>query len=291
MSAASSLPPQAGAAYQALRQSFTGAGIEAPELDASILMEWATGLDRLALLTKPDAILPQAHVQQLIEARHARLSGMPVHRIIGYREFFGLRFKLSDETLEPRPDSECVVELALSALLAKITEPLAILDLGAGTGILAISLLSRLVNAKAIAVDVSAGALSTAARNADLNGVALRFQALKSNWWENVEGKFDLIVSNPPYIRTGEISQLSTEVRNHDPVLALDGGADGHAAYRAIASQAKEFLTENGVVVLEIGHDQRESVTAIFNDCGFRLAGAAKDLGGHDRGLVFNRKS
>lgn len=290
MSAASSLPPQAGAAYQALRQSFTGAGIEAPELDASILMEWATGLDRLALLTKPDAILPQAHVQQLIEARHARLSGMPVHRIIGYREFFGLRFMLSDETLEPRPDSECVVELALSALLAKITEPLAILDLGAGTGILAISLLSRLVNAKAIAVDVSAGALSTAARNADLNGVALRFQALKSNWWENVEGKFDLIVSNPPYIRTGEISQLSTEVRNHDPVLALDGGADGLAAYRAIASQAKEFLTENGVVVLEIGHDQRESVTAIFNDCGFRLAGAAKDLGGHDRGLVFNRK-
>jgi release factor glutamine methyltransferase len=281
------LPSTVGAAYQALRQEFADAGIQMAELEASILMKWATGLDRLALLTHPESLLPDLEVQQLIAARDARLSGKPVHRIIGAREFFGLQFELSKETLEPRPDSECLVNLALGALSARVTEPISILDLGTGTGILAISLLSRLPNATALAVDISQDALSTAQRNAEHNGVAARFQTVQSNWFENVRGKFDLIISNPPYIRTAEISKLSTEVRQHDPVLALDGGEEGLTAYRIFASRAQHFLANDGLIVLEIGHDQRESVIGIFESSGFRLVQAAKDLGGNDRALLF----
>jgi release factor glutamine methyltransferase len=283
------MPSTAGAAYQSLRREFAGAAIQAPELEAAILMEWATGLDRLALMTYPDRLLPDLEVQQLIAACDARLSGKPVHRIIGAREFLGLQFELSKETLEPRQDSECVVELALSALSARTAEQLSILDLGTGTGILAISLLSRLSKAKAVAVDISQDALSTAQRNAENNGVAARFQSVQSNWFENVRGRFDLIISNPPYIPSADISGLSREVCEYDPVLALDGGADGLAAYRIIASRAQDFLTRAGLMVLEIGHDQRVSVTTVFEDCGLRLADWAKDLGGNDRSLLFAR--
>jgi release factor glutamine methyltransferase len=287
MLAVDPLPSKAGEAYQALRREFADAGIQAPELEASILMEWATGFDRLALLTYPDNLLPDLELQQLTAARDERLSGKPVHRIIGRREFFGLEFELSEGTLEPRPDSECVVELALKAVDARQGESLSILDLGTGTGILAVSLLSRMPNAKAVAVDASADALSTATKNAELNRVAARFQTLQSDWFEKVQGKFDLIISNPPYIKTADISGLSPEVREHDPMLALDGGADGLATYRLIASRAGHFLLNGGLVVLEIGHDQCESVTSIFESSGFRLARRVNDLGGNDRGLLF----
>jgi release factor glutamine methyltransferase len=238
------LPPKAGAAYQALRGDFVSAGIATAELDASILLKEVAGFDRLAILARPDALLTEAQVQQLTAARDARLSGKPVHRIIGRRDFFGMPFELSDETLEPRPDSECVVELALAALEARRQEPLSILDIGTGTGILAISLLSRLANANALAVDVSENALATAQRNAELNGVAARFRVIQSDWFEEVRGKFDLIISNPPYIKAAEIAALSPDVREHDPIVALDGGADGLVAYRSIASRASAFLAD-----------------------------------------------
>jgi release factor glutamine methyltransferase len=283
------LPSKAGEAYQALRREFADATIQTPELEASILMEWATGLDRLAVLTHPNTQLSPNQAEQLYAARDARLSGKPVHRIIGRRSFFGLEFELSKETLEPRPDSECVVELALSELSARMADELSILDLGTGTGILAISLLSRLPNATALAVDISQDALSTAQRNAEDNGVAARCQTIQSNWFENVQGKFDLIISNPPYIPTALISELSREVRDYDPLAALDGGADGMVAYRMIASRAQDFLESAGFVALEIGHDQRESVTSIFEGNGFRWIQGAKDLGGNDRGLLFVR--
>jgi release factor glutamine methyltransferase len=289
MVASQLLPAQASAAYQMLRRDFANAGVATPELDAYILTEWVTGFDQLALLTNPDRVLPASEVQQLTAARDARLAGRPVYRITGRREFFGLEFELSKETLEPRPDSECVVELALSLRSAQTEKSLSILDLGTGTGILAISLLSRLPNSRAVAVDVSKDALSTAQKNAERNGVAERFDPLHSNWFANVKDKFDLIISNPPYIKTADISGLSPEVREHDPLLALDGGADGLAAYRLIASAAHDFLNGEGLIVLEIGHDQRESVTSIFEGSGFRLVEWVKDMGGNDRGLLFAR--
>jgi release factor glutamine methyltransferase len=281
------LPAQAEAAYRALRQNFAQAGFTSPDLDASILLKWAAGLDRLAILARPQTLLTDAQITQLSKARDARLSGKPVHRITGRRAFFGLEFALSQETLEPRPDSESVVELALRALSERAGEPLSILDLGTGTGILAISLLSRLEKASAVAVDISAGALATARRNGELNDVRSRLRTLQSDWFENVQGTFDLIISNPPYIRTSEIAALSPEVRDHDPIAALDGGEDGLIAYHSIASAAQKFLAREGLIVLEIGHDQRKSVTAIFERSGLTLVDAAKDIGGNDRGLLF----
>jgi release factor glutamine methyltransferase len=281
------LPVEAAAAYRALRQDFAVAGCASPDLDAAILLEWAAGLDRLAILARPQTLLTDVQLSQLSKARDARLCGKPVHRIIGRRAFFGLDFELSEGTLEPRPDSECVVELALSALPARSVEPLSILDLGTGTGILAISLLSRLGSATAVAVDISADALSTARKNAELNNVGPRLRTLQSDWFENVQGTFDLIISNPPYIRTNELAELSQEVRDHDPVTALDGGEDGLSGYRSIVSIGHKFLASGGLIVLEIGHDQRESVAAIFESSGFKLVRAVKDLGGNDRGLLF----
>jgi release factor glutamine methyltransferase len=285
--AARSLPATAGAAYQTVRQSLARAGVATPDLDASVLVEWVTGLDRLAILARPAAPLTQVQVRSLGEALLERLAGKPVHRLTGRREFFGMPFELSPATLEPRPDTECVVELALAALEERRMEHLSILDLGTGAGVIAISLLSRLANARAVAVDLSADALAAAARNAELNGVGLRLRTLKSDWFEKVAGRFDLIISNPPYIRTAEIASLSREVREHDPLAALDGGEDGLEAYRQIAAQARSHLCESGYLALEIGHDQRDIVAGLCAREGFKLVEAATDLGGHDRALLF----
>lgn len=284
------LPAEAEAAYRALRQNFAEAGFASPDLDASILLKWAAGLDRLAILARPQTLLTDEQIRRLSRARDARLCGKPVHRIMGRRAFFGLEFELSQETLEPRPDSECVVELALRALSARAGESLSILDLGTGTGILAISLLSRLEKASAIAADISAGALATARRNGELNNVGSRLRTLQSDWFENVQGTFDLIISNPPYIRTSDIAGLSQDVRDHDPVTALDGGDDGLCAYRSIASVSQRFMARDGLIAVEIGHDQRQSVTALFQSSGFMLVDAAKDLSGNERGLLFAGK-
>jgi release factor glutamine methyltransferase len=285
------LPALAEVAYRALREDFVQAGFASPELDASILLKWAAGLDRLAVLARPQTLLTDTQIAQLSKARDARLSGKPVHRITGRRAFFGLEFELSQETLEPRPDSESVVELALRALSARAGEPLSILDLGTGTGILAISLLSRLEKASAVAADISAGALTTARTNAELNNVGSRLRTLQSDWFENVQGTFDLIISNPPYIKTSDIARLSQEVRDHDPLTALNGGDDGLCAYRSIASKSQRFMARDGLVALETGHDQRASVTTIFETSGFELVDAAKDLGRNERGLLFAGKT
>lgn len=277
----------AGAAYQFVRSELSQAGIETPDLDAALLLEWVTGLDRLAILARPESSLSQEQIQSLTAALNARLAGKPVHRLIGRREFFGMPFDLSDETLEPRPDTECVVELALKAFASRRREVLSILDLGTGTGVIAISLLSRLPNARAVAVDICENAMATAGRNAEINSVATRFQSLKSDWFDKVEGRFDLIISNPPYIPSAEIALLAREVREHDPIAALDGGEDGLAAYRLIAAQALNHLREGGYLALEIGHDQQQSVISICVREGFTLVKASKDLSGNDRALMF----
>jgi release factor glutamine methyltransferase len=284
---AGSLPANAGAAYQFVRSELSKAGIATLDMDAALLLEWVTGLDRLAILSRPDAQLTDAQIQSLTEALNARLAGKPVHRLLGRRVFFGMQFDLSDETLEPRPDTECVVELALKALSNRKHDALSLLDLGTGSGIIAISLLSRFPNARAIAADISEDALATACGNAESNGVAGRFQALKSDWFDKVEDQFDLIISNPPYISSAEIASLSREVREHDPLAALDGGEDGLDAYRLIAGQARSHLREGGYLALEIGHDQRESVTGICVREGLIPVEAATDLGGNDRALLF----
>jgi len=172
-------------------------------------------------------------------------------------------------------------------LKGRENNPLCIIDLGTGTGAIVLALLSHLPHARGTGVDLSAAALATTQENAAINGLANRFEVRQSDWFENIFGAFDVIVSNPPYIAGKVISSLDREVRDFDPHLALDGGDDGLDAYRAIASGAKPFLKKNALVAVETGFDQRRSVEEIFQNHGFVLTKAWKDYGGNDRAQVF----
>jgi len=214
-----------------------------------------------------------------------------VHRILGYREFYGLRLSLSAETLEPRPDTETLVDaiLPFARATAERLGECNILDLGTGTGAIALALLSAVPVATATGVDISLDALSTAARNAAELGLGGRFKALNSNWFEKVSGRYHVIASNPPYIPGRDIGNLQDEVRDFDPHQALDGGVDGLDPYRVIAAKAERFLEIQGKVAVEIGYTQKSEVTGLFTAAGYTVAGAYGDLGGNDRVLVFER--
>ncbi len=269
-----------------VRTMFTQAGIVDVSSDARTLVAGVIGLNGTELITRDRDIVSSDNVERVLAAARRRLNGEPVHRILGQREFYGMTFALSPETLEPRPDTEVLVDTLLELLQGR-QGPLRILDMGTGTGIICISLLANLPNSTGIALDISADAVATARRNAAENGVGERLDVRLSNWFDNVTGRFDVIVSNPPYIASAHIADLDREVREFDPTAALDGGADGLAAYRAIARSAGQFLAPEGIVGLEIGWDQRLSVTRLFEENGFRLLAEARDYGGQDRVLVF----
>ena len=274
------------------RARFRAAELDTPDLDARLLVEWATDKTRLDLISAPEQLIDAEAVEKLCDALDRRIKGEPVHRIMGVREFFGLPFRLSAETLEPRPDTEVLVELVIPALerLAGQKNRLELLDMGTGTGAIIVSLLHRFEQAHGIGLDMAEGALAMARINAVANGVGDRFAALKSDWFQNVSGRFHLIVSNPPYIPHQDIAGLSREVREHDPLAALDGGADGLNFYRALAQKAADHLYKGGMVAVEIGAGQFQDVEALFGSAGFSLAGHASDLGGHRRAMLFAHK-
>ncbi|MGE0502506.1 MAG: peptide chain release factor N(5)-glutamine methyltransferase [Rhizobiaceae bacterium] len=273
------------------RRLLLEAGLPTPDLDARLLIEDATGTSHADVITNPGKEVGGLQAAALEAALARRLAGEPVHRILGWREFYGLRLCLSKETLEPRPDTETLVDAALPRLrdIAAREGGCHILDLGTGTGAVALALLSEVPLATAMATDVSEDALSTAATNARANGLADRFQALQSDWFAEVEGRFHAILSNPPYISVADHAALDRSTKDFDPARALIGGEDGLDAYRAIATGAAGHLVEGGFVAVEIGHDQRESAAAVFEAEGWRLRGAKRDLGGNDRVLIFER--
>ena len=278
-------------ALAAARKRLQAAGIADPLLDARLLIAEVVGFSLTDFVMKPDrAVTPEesARIAAMIERR---ANGEPVHRILGHREFHGLDLLLSKETLEPRPDTEVLVDTLLPALKKAVSAKgsARILDMGTGTGAICLALLKECPEATGIGSDISADALETAARNAARNDLGARFEAIRSDWFEKISGRFDIIVSNPPYIRTDIVATLDQEVRIHDPMAALDGGQDGLAPYRLIAADAGRFLVENGIVGVEIGFDQRLDVSAIFASYGFSLLDAVKDYGGNDRVLTFRR--
>lgn len=274
------------------RARLRAAHLDTPDLDAQLLVEWITGATRLDLISAPEKLIDEAQVAQLNDALERRIAGEPVHRIIGMREFYGLPFRLSPETLEPRPDTEALVELIspyIEKLIARHGRA-TMLDMGTGTGAIVISLLHQFEKLHGIGLDVAEGALAMARINAAMNGVSDRFAALKSDWFSNVRGRFHLIVSNPPYIPHKDIADLSREVREHDPMAALDGGMDGLDFYRALAKHAAEYLYKDGIVAVEIGAGQFDDVSAVFKSADFHLFNSASDFGGHRRAMVFTQK-
>lgn len=281
--------PAPGPLIRHVRSVLEQAGKQSAALDARLLVEHFTGTSRTDAVLDPERVIPMEQVEAVLAALDRRLNGEPVHRIIGHREFYGLQLKISAETLEPRPDTESLVELALPHVrrIAEQKGSCSILDMGTGTGAIALALIHEEPRARALATDISPDALATAKRNADINAVADRFETLRSSWYDNIDRRFDVIVSNPPYIPTDVIDSLEREVRDFDPLAALDGGPDGLDAYRAIAAGAPEHLLEAGVVVVEVGYDQPDAVEAIFRARGFVLVEGADDLGGHRRSLAF----
>jgi release factor glutamine methyltransferase len=275
-----------GAAWRGIRDLFRKAGIDTAELDARLFAEAAFEMDRLELVNREREDVPPKQLKTLEAFAARRLKGEPVVRILGEKEFWGLSFKLNAATLVPRPETELLVERGLEVIGA-LDRP-RILDLGTGTGCIPISLLTEYSDVTAVAVDLSAEALEMARFNANRHGVGSRFTTLKGSWFDPLEPgeRFDLITSNPPYIESAVISGLMPEVREHDPRLALDGGPDGLAAYRAIAAEAGLFLKAGGVLLLEIGSSQGHTVSDILVGAGFAEVEVVPDLAGLDRMVV-----
>lgn len=283
-------------AYRTVREALRAATahLEAADVpdaavDARYLVAHALGVERAALLRAPEHPLDDDAQRRLDIALARRAAREPVSRIIGERAFHGLTLALNADTLDPRPDTETLVNVALT-LAASIDVhdgPLKILDLGTGTGAIVLALLAALPDAEATATDISTSALDMARRNAERHGLADRVRFIQSRWLEDVGGRYHLLISNPPYIRSNEIAGLAPEVGQWDPRRALDGGPDGLDAYRAILADALRALEPDGWAVFEVGHDQAAEVAAVAINHGLVPAPLdwplLRDLGGNTR--------
>jgi release factor glutamine methyltransferase len=253
-------------------------------LEARMLIKHVTGLNDADLISMDSITLSEQQKSQLDDMIAQRLKERPISKIIGYKEFYGRDFIVTDDVLDPRPDSETLIEAVLEHVPLK--ENIKIVDLGTGSGCLILTLLAELPNAKGVATDISPKALEVAQKNACQLGVSDRVELIESNWFEQVEGKYDVIVTNPPYIESEVVPTLDKNVRDFDPILALDGGADGLLPYKMILPQVKKYLKTGGMIAFEHGYDQCGRIKRLIEKEGFSQIRAHQDLGGEDRVLT-----
>lgn len=275
------------------RETLRSQGIENFPLDARLLLQFVLQISKEDMMTSPMQKVSVNEFDMYANFIEKRCEGTPVAKIIGHKEFYGLVFKVSGDVLDPRPETELLVTKALAHFKGREKEPHSILELGVGSGCVIVSLLKHLPYAKAVAVDISPRALRVAKTNAEEHGVADRIQFVKSNWFEGLDdGFFDLIVSNPPYIATGDLDSLGREVKNFDPILALDGGEDGLDAYRVIFSSLNQRIHPQALVLLEIGYNQWEQIQGLAKTYGFAQIQVFRDLAGYQRVVsISTRKS
>ena len=274
------------ALLRAFAAAFAEKGLEAPEREARALLRASLGLSDLDLVTRGEQEVAADDAARLRALAERRSQGEPLARLTGRREFWSLDFTLAPETLVPRPETETLVEAAL-ALFPDHTAPLRILDLGTGSGALLAALLSEYPAAFGVGVDLSPGAARQARENLAALGFSERSSVLVGHWGEALSGGFDLVVSNPPYIPSTDIPALEREVREHDPLLALDGGPQGLDAYRILADALPGLLVSGGGAVLELGIGQEADVAALLAAAGLPADGPARrDLAGIARALV-----
>ncbi|MGB7288371.1 MAG: peptide chain release factor N(5)-glutamine methyltransferase [Salaquimonas sp.] len=265
-------------------QALKGAGVENAALDVRYLLAAALKIDMARLIASDDKKLDEASSAQFSNMIEARLSGIPVHRILGYREFYGRRFHFGEGCLEPRPETELLVERVLQDVDSD--KQVIFCDVGVGSGAIINTLLAELSNAKAIGTDLSPAALRFARRNAELYGVSDRIDLIETDCLEGVTEKFNFITSNPPYIRSADIESLSKEVQGHDPMLALDGGEDGLYFYRKLLREAGRCLQRNGKLYMETGHGQHSDIALIAKQMGWGIVSLHLDLSGLERIVV-----
>lgn len=278
------IPGTVGEAVKAVSGNLKSAGIDGSRLDARLIVAHAAEVTPETILIHPERELDAERRGEIANLMARRLAREPMSHILGVREFWSMTFEVSSDTLTPRPDSECLVESVLAEVRdGSFTDTLSILDLGTGTGCILLALLRELPHAKGVGVDISADALAVAQRNADCHGLSERVEFRAGNWFAQMQGKFDVIVSNPPYIGTDEIALLEPEVAIHEPAVALDGGSDGLSAYRQICADAKGFLQPGGLLALEVGESQSAAVTTILKNRGGAGVRMKQDLAGRHR--------
>ena len=275
-------------ALAAAARELSAAGLPSPRLDARVLLAHAAGLEDHGPITRPDDRLDDEASARLSALVSRRVAGEPVSRLVGRREFWSLEFELGVGVFDPRADSETVVELALSHVPDR-SASVRVLDLGTGTGALLIAILSELPRARGLGIDVSPAALVLARRNIRRNGLTDRARVRRGDWGRRIGGRFGLIVSNPPYLRDGELAALAPEVALHDPREALAGGEDGLDCYRRLMPMLARLLAPGGAAVLELGVGQEAAVVAIARGQGLVESGVRRDLGGVVRAVALYR--
>jgi len=268
-----------------VRKRLEAAGVDSPVLDARLLLEAGAGVSRLDIVTDPRRAISDEQVRAVDVLTKRREAREPVSHILGRKHFWTLDLAVNANVLTPRPETEFVVEAGLQETLPA-DAPHRILDLGTGSGAIMLALLKERPNATGVAIDISEEALAVVRANAEQLGVAERLQAGQGNWAEHIDERFDLVVSNPPYIRTSDIDGLEPEVSRFEPRVALDGGADGLAAYRIIAAALPSLLKPGGAFALEVGAGQAESVKALAEEAGLATGEPRRDLSGIPRVVV-----
>lgn len=279
------LPVTISGALAAATIRLQDAGVDTSQLDARLLLQEAATIDHADIISSGNRVLgldEAVRFERFIVRRCAR---EPVHRILGKRQFWGLELDVSPAVLEPRADTERLIEAVLEwvDVHSNRLHPLRIADIGTGSGAIVVALLSELKNATAVAVDICEEALTVARANACKYELGERIQFVQGSHCQPLTGMFDLVLSNPPYISTPEIEDLAPEVRNFDPLIALDGGVDGLDAYRQLLAESINFLTVNGAIFFEIGHDQATDITHMALKSGWQGIKILQDLAGNDR--------
>lgn len=268
-----------------VRKRLEAAGVDSPVLDARLLLEAGAGVSRLEIVTDPRRELSDAQVDAVNALTKRREAREPVSHIIGRKHFWTLDLAVNADVLTPRPETEFVVEAGLQATLPA-DAPHRILDLGAGSGAIILALLRERSSATGVAIDVSERALAMVHANANELGVANRLEIRQNDWARDLDERFDLVVSNPPYIRSGDIDELAPEVSRYEPRVALDGGEDGLVAYRIIAAALPRLLKPGAAFALEVGLGQAESVKALVEASGLSAGEPVRDLSGIPRVVV-----
>ncbi len=268
-----------------LCNNFSIIGIETPELDARIILKEVLSLDDKDLILKESLDISNEMIEKIIAIESRRLNGEPISKIFKKRDFYNSTFLISNDVLDPRPETELIVEIANNYI--DKNEVKNILDLGTGSGCILLSILKENKMINGLGIDLSKDAISIAKQNSKKLNLETQSNFLISNWMSSLNYKYDLVVSNPPYIASEDIKKLSKSVKIYDPILSLDGGDDGLNSYRLIASDLKRVVSKNALIIIEIGYNQSLQVIEIFKKNNFKLMKKYNDINGLDRVLTF----
>ena len=273
--------------HKSTKEKFDEFEIQTSEIDSRTIIKKILNLNDKDFIMDTKISLSNKESEYLSKVVLQRLSGKPLSRIFGSKEFFSMKFDINEFVLDPRPESEILVEKALDLIQENNLK--SILELGVGSGCIIAAILSNSIGTKAVGVDISEQAVITAKSNLIKNGIK-NFDLIVSDWGLSLNRTFDIIISNPPYIKTNEIKNLNKNVKDHDPLISLDGGVDGLDCYRVIANQSTHLINEKGYILVEIGHDQSKGVEKIFGNNDFLLTNKVKDYSNLDRVLIFVKK-